>query len=393
MKHVLIINRYDDELSDYRKYIDHAQVDVSYISLAGRAGLIDPKVSFKVVELGALDADVILQEAQAIHRLHAIDFVIAFSEYDLDAAALVRTELNISGAKIADNLLCRNKASMKEALKGSAVRYPQYRNVLSRQDVEAFCHEHGYPVILKPQVGAASDGVVKIDRLTDIPDLLDFTGYEVEEYIEGDIYHVDAILAGDSTPYFKVSKYLNTCLDFRNGQPLGSVAVDNSRFIEAVQAFTREVCVRLNLKDQAIHLEFIERRGELVFLEIGGRVGGGEIPFVAIRSEGIDLFELWTRAALKDPVAPVKNRITGFLMMPNPFTGGFAFDPKMQLSHPLLTYSSIQRQGESSGFSYEEIPARLHFEGESQAEVEEAILYCMDVLQTSIRAGSLQEAG
>ncbi|GFM76702.1 hypothetical protein PSCICM_25210 [Pseudomonas cichorii] len=393
MKHVLIINRYDDELSDYRKYIDHAQVDVSYISLAGRAGLIDPKVSFKVVELGALDADVILQEAQAIHSLHAIDFVIAFSEYDLDAAALVRTELNISGAKIADNLLCRNKASMKEALKGSAVRYPQYRNVLSRQDVEVFCHEHGYPVILKPQVGAASDGVVKIDRLTDIPDLLDFTGYEVEEYIEGDIYHVDAILAGGSTPYFKVSKYLNTCLDFRNGQPLGSVAVDDSRFIEAVKAFTREVCVRLNLKDQAIHLELIERRGELVFLEIGGRVGGGEIPFVAMRSEGIDLYELWTRAALKDPVPPVKTRITGFLMMPNPFTTGFAFDSKMQLSHPLLAYSSVQRKGESSEFSYEEIPARLHFVGETQAEVEEAILYCMDVLQTSIRAGSLQEAG
>ncbi|EGH28396.1 putative biotin carboxylase, partial [Pseudomonas syringae pv. japonica str. M301072] len=39
MKHVLIINRYDDELSDYRNYIDHSQVDVSYISLAGLSRL------------------------------------------------------------------------------------------------------------------------------------------------------------------------------------------------------------------------------------------------------------------------------------------------------------------------------------------------------------------
>lgn len=386
MKHVLIINRYDDELSDYRNYIDHSQVDVSYISLAGHSRLIDPQVSANVVEVSALDADLILQEARAIHRRQPVDFVIAFSEYDLDAAALVRTEFNIPGAKVADNLLCRNKASMKEALTGSSVRYPQYRNVASRGGVEAFCHEHGFPVILKPQVGAASDGVVKIERLEDIPDLPDFNGYEVEEYIEGDIYHVDAILAADSMPYFKVSKYLNTCLDFRNGLPLGSVTVDDRAFIARVRAFTEEVCLRLNLHNQAIHLEIIERRGELVFLEIGGRVGGGEIPFVALRSEGIDLYELWTRAALEVAIAPVDTRITGFLMMPNPFPGGFTFDPLMELSHPLLTYSSVQSQGDSNAFSYEDIPARLHFAADSQAEIEQAIVQCMNILQTSIRA-------
>ncbi|PBP30703.1 ATP-grasp domain-containing protein [Pseudomonas syringae] len=386
MKHVLIINRYDDELSDYRNYIDHSQVDVSYISLAGHSRLIDPQISANVVEVSVLDADLILQEARAIHRRQPVDFVIAFSEYDLDAAALVRTEFNIPGAKVADNLLCRNKASMKEALTGSSVRYPQYRNLASRSGVEAFCREHGFPVILKPQVGAASDGVVKIERLEDIPDLPDFNGYEVEEYIEGDIYHVDAIRAADSMPYFKVSKYLNTCLDFRNGLPLGSVTVDDRAFVARVRAFTEEVCLRLNLHNQAIHLEIIERRGELVFLEIGGRVGGGEIPFVALRSEGIDLYELWTRAALEVAIAPLDTRITGFLMMPNPFPGGFTFDPQMELSHPLLTYSSVQSQGDSSAFSYEDIPARLHFAADSQAAIEQAIVQCMNILQTSIRA-------
>ncbi|GAB0063389.1 hypothetical protein IBA8401_44190 [Pseudomonas syringae] len=386
MKHVLIINRYDDELSDYRNYIDHSQVDVSYISLAGHSRLIDPQISANVVEVSVLDADLILQEARAIHRRQPVDFVIAFSEYDLDAAALVRTEFNIPGAKVADNLLCRNKASMKEALTGSSVRYPQYRNLASRSGVEAFCREHGFPVILKPQVGAASDGVVKIECLEDIPDLPDFNGYEVEEYIEGDIYHVDAILAADSMPYFKVSKYLNTCLDFRNGLPLGSVTVDDRAFVARVRAFTEEVCLRLNLHNQAIHLEIIERRGELVFLEIGGRVGGGEIPFVALRSEGIDLYELWTRAALEVAIAPLDTRITGFLMMPNPFPGGFTFDPQMELSHPLLTYSSVQSQGDSSAFSYEDIPARLHFAADSQAAIEQAIVQCMNILQTSIRA-------
>lgn len=61
--------------------------------------------------------------------------------------------------------------------------------------------------------------------------------------------------------------------------------------------------------------------------------------------------------AVYHALVPLATRITGFIMMPNPFSGGFAFDPDMMLSHPLLTYSCIQLQGGSSEFSYENIPA------------------------------------
>lgn len=386
MNHVMIINRYDDEFSDYRNYIDHTQNYVSYISLKGKSGLIDHSLCAFVTEVDNLHTQIVLQESVRIHHQHPIDFVIAFSEYDLDAAALVRTELGINGAKNSDNQLVRNKADMKAALFNSRVRYPQYREVSSEKDVTTFCHEYGYPVILKPQVGAASEGVVKIERPEDIPSQMDFTGYEIEEYVEGSIYHIDAILAGSGMPYFKVSKYLNTCLDFRNGKPLGSVTVDDPVFINRAKDFTREVCSHLNLKNQAIHLEMIECNGELVFLEIGGRVGGGEIPFIVKRNEGVDLYALWTSAAVGAEVPTVTNQITGFLMMPNQFQGGCYFDRKMQLSHPLLTWHDIRCEHQSSGFSYDEIPARLHFRGETQLSVEEAIKECMVILSQAIRA-------
>lgn len=384
MKHILIINRYDDEFSNYRKYIDHTQVDVSYISLIGYSGKIEPAESNEVIELSELDVDSILKAACEIHIKYPLDTVIAFSEYDLDAAAQVRTKLNISGANVDDNMLCRNKASMKAALVGSTVRYPQYRHVSTRYDVEQFCNEYGYPAILKPQVGAASAGVVKIESFSDIPNITDFIGYEIEEYIQGDIYHIDAILNGNDMPYFKVSKYINTCLNFRDGLPLGSVTVDNTNFIAKARTLTESICTRLNLKNQAIHLEVIECNDELVFLEIGGRVGGGEIPFITLFNEGIDLYELWTKSSLGMAIAEVKTRITGFLMMPNPFIDGFAFNSNMELTHPLLTYQNIKPCGRNNGFSYEEIPARLHFMGDSQNEVENAIKQCMDILQNSI---------
>jgi len=385
MKHVLVINRYDDELSDYRKYIDHNQNDVSYISLSGRTSLLDPVASKFIVEVDRLTIDVVIDEARRIHHQQPIDCVIAFSEYDLDAAAIIRSELDIQGSKIVDNLLFRNKASMKAALVNSGVRYPRYRNISSYAEIENFCLEYGYPVIVKPQVGAASEGVIKIEDSEQIPCLDNLFNYEVEEYIDGNIYHVDAILAVNGMPYFKVSKYINTCLNFRLGEPLGSVTVDDSAFIERARAFTCTVCSCLKLKNQAIHLEFIENRGELVFLEVGGRVGGGEIPFVAMRSEGIDLYALWSQAALGMSIFPVKTCITGFLMMPNPFSSGYHFDPNMTLTHPLLTYSEIQASSTTNEFSYEDIPAKLHFMGQTQASVEDAISTCMNILQESIQ--------
>lgn len=71
-------------------------------------------------------------------------------------------------------------------------------------------------------------------------------------------------------------------------------------------------------------------------------------------------------------------------MMPNPFPGDFAFDPQMKISHPLLNWQSICFKDKNKGFSYENIPARLHFRGETQSAVEEAIRECMAILSGSI---------
>ncbi|NUF35379.1 ATP-grasp domain-containing protein, partial [Acinetobacter oleivorans] len=210
MKHVLIINRYDDELSDYNKYIDHDAVHVSYISLTETMRYITSSNCYCIAGLEQLNEEDVLDQAKKIYKKKPIDYVIAISEYDLDAAARIRTELNIVGATVEDNLLCRNKKKMKDALAHSTVRYPKYSEVSSYQDIEKFLLEIGSAIILKPQVGAASEGVIKISELADIPRLSSYAGYEVEEFVEGDIYHVDAIISDNKMPYFKVSKYINT---------------------------------------------------------------------------------------------------------------------------------------------------------------------------------------
>lgn len=385
MKHILILNRYDDIFSDFTKYIDHVNNKVSYITLKDFSSLIDKELSFQITALNEFESESLLASAIDIHKKAPIDYVLAFSEYDQDYAAVMRSSLNIKGSKIEDALLYRNKIDMKKALVDSNLKYPKYKKVNHYIEAKSFCIENSLPAILKPMIGAASEGVIKLEKIEDIPKTMDFSNYEIEEFIEGEIYHVDSIVSNGEFPYFKVSKYINTCLDFRNGYPLGSVTVDNTNFVNKVKEFTQEVCSFLNIDNQAIHLELIESNENLVFLEIGGRVGGGEIPFVTLKNEGVDLFDMWTKASLNMPINQVETKITGFLMMPNPFPTSYFFDEGIKINHPLITYQNINLKGSSQEFSYDKIPAKIHFMGENQLDVENAINYSINILNASIR--------
>ncbi|GAB6263592.1 ATP-grasp domain-containing protein [Photobacterium sp. R1] len=384
MKHVLVINRYDDMFSDYKKYIDHNDFQVSFVTLKNKTKYIDPKTCLHVKALDALKSEDVLSAAIEMNQVDRIDLVIAHSEYDLDSASMIRDALGIPGAKVEDNDLYRNKVLMKSALMQSDIPFPMFLAVKRHEDITDFISKYGYPCIIKPEVGAASEGVQKIFSSEDIPSLERFEGYQIEQFIEGEIYHVDAVLSHDEMPYFKVSKYINTCLDFRNKIPLGSFTIDDKSVNEKLKRFTYQVADLLNIKNQAVHLEVIENVDDFYFLEIGGRVGGGEIPFVAYNNEGVDLFDLWTKASLGETVKAVETKVTGFLMVPNPFESGCQLADGFQLEHPNVTFQEFNSSGESTEFSYDEIPARVHFEGENSIEVRDAIVQCMSLVSSSI---------
>ncbi|QMV13039.1 ATP-grasp domain-containing protein [Vibrio spartinae] len=384
MKHVLIINRYDDIFSNYNLYINSDEFYMSFITLKGKEKHINPKYCLNVKKLDELKSKDVLDAAIEINERDHVDLVIAHSEYDLDSAAMIRDALGISGAKIEDNELHRNKVLMKSTLMKSNVPFPMFKKLQSKDDIYKFISEYKYPCIIKPEVGAASEGVYKIFSHDDIPSMESVEGLQIEQFIDGDIYHVDAIISCDDMPYFKVSKYINTCLDFRYKVPLGSFTIDDLSVNERLKKLAFNVADLLRINNQAMHLEIIEHDDEFYFLEIGARVGGGEIPFVAYNNEGVDLFELWTKVSLGKNVDTVKTKVTGFLMVPNPFESGYQFADGFQLEHPNITYQKLNLNGENIGFSYDDIPAIVHFEGENSIEVRDAIVQCMSLVSSAI---------
>ncbi|MGO3744949.1 MAG: hypothetical protein ACTJG9_06160 [Alcaligenes aquatilis] len=110
----LIINRYDDIFSNYEKYIPHTGNEISYICLEKKDKLINKDKAKQIEIVQSLEKETVLEKARKIFKTSEFEYVIAFSEHDLDIAAEIRTELNINGHKVRENILCRNKMEMKK---------------------------------------------------------------------------------------------------------------------------------------------------------------------------------------------------------------------------------------------------------------------------------------
>ncbi|WP_338757536.1 ATP-grasp domain-containing protein [Nocardia vulneris] len=335
--HIVIVNRWprffdgirwDNELTRYEEFIDHDANRVSYVvDGPGADGvLIDPgKIAWQVRvadvnDVAALGAAV----REIIERVGPVDELIALSEFTLEIAAEVRAQLGIPGPSLDEVAVYRDKVRMKQVLEKAGIPVPRFASCVSAEQVRAFAADRGFPLILKPLAAAASIGVRRVDDDAELDaalDILDLSGYEVEEFVAGEIYHIDGFVDDHAHVVFQaVSRYINDCLSFAQGEPLGSVLLRSSPRRTMLEDFCQQVVSALDLRRLPFHLEvFITPAGDPVFLEIGGRVGGAEVPHLLYRVFGVNLYEMFLRTLAGDPVPQVPDYADasgGWLIMP-----------------------------------------------------------------------------
>ena len=263
---------------------------------------------------------------EVIERVGPVDQLIALSEFTLEIAARVRQTLNIPGHGPDEVAVYRDKARMKEILQNQGLPVPPFARCESVQQAVDFAREIGFPLIVKPVDGAASMGVEKVENETALRTLLnsiDLSRYEIEGFMHGQTYHIDGFVDVDgSVPFQVVSRYINSCLDFAKAQPLGSVIVQASALRARIEVFSQQIMRALDLRCTAFHLEiFVEPDDSLVFLEIGARVGGSEVPHLINKVFGVNLYEHWLRRLAGDqvPVPAVSHDPSGgWLVIPKP---------------------------------------------------------------------------
>ncbi|MFD0632172.1 acetyl-CoA carboxylase biotin carboxylase subunit family protein [Catenulispora yoronensis] len=300
--HVVVIHRWRARYAEYERYIDHREYAVSYITTEVGASSVTP-LAAAVALVSATDDQ--RQVGERIHDLVAElgkpAAIIALKEDDLLVAARLRAEWGCSGPTEAELLVFRDKLLMAEAVAAAGVAVPAFEAVRSAEEVRAFGARYGWPVVVKPRIGSSSAGVRELGGPEECEGL-DFSEPVLAQAYDGrQIYHVDGYFDGRVFGPFRASRYLNTTpLGFRFGTCLGSVEEDDPALVAAIGEFGTRALAALTDQPTVFHLEVFADRGtgECAFLEVGARVGGGEIPFVWRELHGYDLMEVGFRLGL-----------------------------------------------------------------------------------------------
>ncbi|WP_261800851.1 hypothetical protein [Streptomyces sp. PBH53] len=210
----------------------------------------------------------------------------------------------------------------------------------------------------------------------------------MQEYCPDDIVHIDGLWTGDRLGPWRASRYVNTCVDFTQGQALGSVELDDPALLAALGEFTARVAGALSTEPWVFHLEAFVGTGAggrpaIRFLEAGYRVGGAEIPFVWREVHGIDLMRAAADIQLgRSPELPVPERwrTGGWLLVPSPVPapcrvlGHELPDPQDPAEAPYAAVVPAVGQVIPRVGGYEHVGARFRFRGGSSGEVEKAVL-------------------
>lgn len=236
--------------------------------------------------------------------------IIGLYEHTTLPAAKLRDHFGVQGTNAHSALLCRDKVAMKQALEAKGIRVPRHLAVgpeTSPGELGRFARALGGRLVLKPRSQGASMGVRVLDTAEDLLALSIAggieEGYEVEEFVDGPIYHSDGVVRDGVLRWYCPTRYVTTAYEFQHDRtPMVCVTPDDRALVQRMFDYAQSVCDALGLVDSAFHLElFHTPDDELVFLEIGNRFGGAGVPVHLREVFGVDMPREAVLACLDEP--------------------------------------------------------------------------------------------
>ncbi|MFI8828463.1 acetyl-CoA carboxylase biotin carboxylase subunit family protein [Streptomyces sp. NPDC053431] len=406
--HVVVVNRWQESYADYARYVDHAAHRVSYVTTHVGCGSVPPTAADVVIVTATDDLAEVSAAVAVLARRHGRpDGVVALKEGDLMTGARLREEWDLPGPRTADLVAFRDKYVMCRAVSDAGLPVPAFTAVDGPESVLALARRAGWPLVVKPRVGGSSDGVVILRGPGDLAALPDpaVRPLLAQEFNPHPVHHVDGVFDGRDATCLRASRYVNSCLGFRDdGTFLGSVEEDDPEIQRAVAEATTAYLRALTTAATPFHLElFVERRDGRVrctFLEVGARVGGAEIPFVWREVHGYDLMraacdlQLGRRPA--DPPRTEGGDVAGWLLVPAPAQRPCVITEATSMvgRRPGPYAEALLSPGEvlpDADAYYEHVGGRFRFRGASSAEVETALT--VTASRFRVRAEPAEPAG
>jgi carbamoylphosphate synthase large subunit len=257
-----------------------------------------------------------------------IDRMEAVIEAHTLPVAQVRERCGIPGTSVRTTWLCRDKPSMKEALRAVGVPTAASTAADDAAQVWAFADAVGYPLILKPRAGAGALDTTRVDGSGELEAALAMfggkgvTSIAVEEFVEGHEGFYDTISIDAAPALDFVSHYFPNVLEAMRTRWISPQFVCTNR-VDAVADYAelREMGHRVNqalgIGTSATHMEWFFGPKGLRFSEIGCRPPGVGAWDLYSAGNDLDMYREWANAVVHGKVdaAPSRRFASGIIAL------------------------------------------------------------------------------
>jgi len=282
--------------------------------------------------------------AAFLARTERLDRIVALDDFDVELAAMLREYLQVPGMGETTARAFRDKLAMRVRARDAGIPCPKFVHALNHRAIAEWIETTSPPWVLKPRGQAAAIGIRKLANAEELWRAIDTLGdahadHVLEQFVPGDVFHVDSIVDGGQVRFAMVSRYRT---------PPMTVAHEGGIFVTRTLSFTdpattslRELNARVlqsfGLVRGASHTEFIRGADSWHFLETSTRVGGAYIVDVVEAASGLNLWREWAKVEVAGgdgsyQLAPIRDLHAGIVLslarQPNPDVSGYT-DPEI----------------------------------------------------------------
>jgi carbamoylphosphate synthase large subunit len=253
------------------------------------------------------DVEAMTQAVRWVQDKLWVDRMEATVEAHTLPAAQVREACTIPGTSVRTAWLCRDKPSMKQALREAGVPTAISAAVGDAAQAHAFADMAGFPLVLKPRSGAGASGTVRVDSDAELDQALGAYGGQgvdsiaIEEFVEGHEGFYDTLAVNGQVAMDFASHYYPNVLEamrtrWISPQFVSTNQIDSAPDYAELRDMGRRVIAALGIETSATHMEWFFGPKGLKFSEIGCRPPGVGAWDLYSAGNDIDLYREWANA-------------------------------------------------------------------------------------------------
>ncbi len=235
--------------------------------------------------------------------------VLGATEYGLEVAAMVATQLGLPTSPPRTVQNTRDKQRMRKVLAAAGLDQVRYATCRSAAEAEAFLRQVGGPIIVKPSAGTGSEGVTRVEDARHLAAALALAAGSrsrgpvlCEEYVEGTEVSLEACTVdGRFVPVAMTDKLtVEGFLEIGHQQP----SVQPAAVQEQVGRCAERALAALGFDQTVSHTEFRLSPAGPVLIETHTRMPGDSVHLLTRHTTGVDLADLMVGLSLGERAVP-----------------------------------------------------------------------------------------